>query len=303
MNEWWQKIVELFQDGGGTKLLRAFVMIFVGYGVARLSRVGLNQLITRYGSPVQARVLSRAAFYLIFGLFLLSSLRQMGFKINFLIGAAGLFTVAIGFAAQASVSQLISGWFLAAERAFDIGDTVKIGKSIGKVMAIDMISVKLRTLDNVLIRIPNESVVKSQVSVLSKFPIRRVTVKIAVAYGSDLEHVKRVLLAVADQNPTVMDEPKPHALFRSFADSGIDVELRVFTKQGEGFVAFKSTMHQSVHDALRKAGIEIPFPHRVVITPPPAVSVGPPLAPSLAEPPTVSPAAPSAADAPAAGGS
>ncbi|MFN9975907.1 MAG: mechanosensitive ion channel family protein, partial [Phycisphaerae bacterium] len=113
------------------------------------------------------------------------ALDSLGFDLKVLLGAAGILTVAVGFAAQTSASNLISGLFLMFERPFVVGNSIVIGDLRGEVVAIDMLSTKIRTFTNMMVRIPNETLVKSNIVNLSYFPIRRVDLEVGVAYSSD----------------------------------------------------------------------------------------------------------------------
>ncbi|MDZ7816437.1 MAG: mechanosensitive ion channel [Planctomycetota bacterium] len=104
-------------------------------------------------------------------------LDELGYKLTALLGAAGIAGIAIGFAAQTSLSNIISGFFLLSERPFAQGDLVQCGSDTGFVLSVSLLSVKMRTFDNKLIRIPNENLIKKEVYNLTKFPIRRVNVK------------------------------------------------------------------------------------------------------------------------------
>jgi hypothetical protein len=101
-------------------------------------------------------------------------MRQLGFDFTVLLGAAGIVTVAIGFASQTSASNLISGLFLVWRRRSGIGDIVTVDGVTGEVLSVDLLSTKLRTFDNLQVRIPNETMVKARITTLNRFPLRRV---------------------------------------------------------------------------------------------------------------------------------
>jgi small-conductance mechanosensitive channel len=159
------------------------------------------------------------------------------------------------------MSNLISGLFLIGERPFVVGDLIKIGTTVGEVLSIDPLSVKLRTFDNTYVRIPNESIIKSEVSTLTKFPIRRIDLQLGVAYREDIATVRDLLLSVADQNPLCLEEPKPLFIFQGFGDSSIDIQFSVWVKREE-YLTLKNTIQEQIKVAFDEAGIEIPFPHR-----------------------------------------
>jgi small-conductance mechanosensitive channel len=210
-------------------------------------------------------VLRKVAGVVVLLVTLLWVLRELGMDMGVLLGAAGILTVAIGFASQTSASNLISGVFLMAERPFQIGDLIEVGGTQGYVLAIDFLSVKIRTFDNRMVRIPNESMLKSDVTNLTRFPIRRVDLMIGVAYKEDLERVRELLLEVADRNPRSLDEPKPMFLFKGYGDSALEFQFSVWTVQ-ENFYALRTELYLQVKRVFDEAGIEIPFPHRTLYT-------------------------------------
>ena len=169
-------MLEMIGGEFALQILRAVVVAVLGLVVARLASAGLGRLAGRRASPHQMMLLRRGSFYLILALFLVSALHQLGFNLGVLLGAAGILTVAIGFASQTSASNLISGLFLLAEKPFAIGDTIRVGTTTGEVLSVDLLSVKLRTFDNLYVRIPNESLIKAEMTNLTKFPIRRLEI-------------------------------------------------------------------------------------------------------------------------------
>ena len=185
--------------------------------------------------------------------------------LSVLLGAAGIVTVALGFASQTSASNLISGLFLIGERPFSVGDIIKVGDTTGEVLSIDLLSVKLRTYDNLYVRLPNESLIKSEVTTLTKFPIRRLDLLIGVAYKEDINKVRDVLTVVATNNPMCLEEPKPLFIFLGFGESSIDLQFSLWTKR-ENFIAFKTSVQIEIKQAFDQNGIEIPFPHRTLYT-------------------------------------
>lgn len=240
--------------------LQALIILTVGWLAARLLARTLARVAALHLDVHQTTILRRVVFYGILGLVVASALHQLGFRLGVLLGAAGILTVAIGFASQTSASNLISGLFLIAERPFQIGDFVQIGDTVGEILAIDLLSVKLRTRDNLFVRVPNETLVKTQVTNFSRFPIRRFDMKVSVAYKEDLDQVKKTLEAVSDANPLSLEEPKPQLFFLAFGDSGIELQYSVWTVR-ENFMELRNGLPMEVKKAFDAAGIEIPFPH------------------------------------------
>jgi small-conductance mechanosensitive channel len=245
--------------------LRAFILLLLGLVMASLaSRLSRRLMKDRLTAHLQ-QLIRRTVFYGILALFIASAMREMGFSLAVIMGAAGVLTVAIGFASQTTASNLISGLFLIGERSFEIGDIIKVGNTTGEVLSIDALSVKLRTFDNLFVRIPNETLIKSEVTTLSRFPIRRLDLQLGVAYKEDIKQVREVLMQVADENPLCLDEPGPLFIFTGFGDSALEIQFSVWAKR-ENFLNLRNNITEEIKRAFDQAGIEIPFPHLSIYT-------------------------------------
>ncbi len=239
---------------------RAFMYLMAGYLLARLATKIGTRLTRDHLSEHQMQLLRRLVFYIILILFTVSALRELGFQLSVLLGAAGIFSVALGFASQTSASNLISGLFLIGEKPFQVGDLIDIDGTRGVVISIDLLSVKLRTPDNLFVRVPNESIIKSKVINVSKFPIRRIDLKIGVAYRENIARVRSILLQAAHENPLCLEEPEPFCVVDKFGDSSVDLQFSVWVKR-EAFRDLKDSLLEDVKEVFDREGIEIPFPH------------------------------------------
>ncbi len=190
----------------------------------------------------------------------LTLIRELGFSIGHILGAAGVAGVAIGFAAQTSLSNFISGLFLMAEKPFVVGDVITVGSVTGSVLSIDTLSVKLRTFDNKMVRIPNETIVKTETTTVTRFPIRRVDLAVGIAYKEDIARVRGLLLDVAHRNPLVLEDPEPLVNMVGYGSSSIDL-LFVAWCVREDFLRVKNEMYEQVKQRFDEEGVEIPFPH------------------------------------------
>lgn len=208
-------------------------------------------------------MIRRLVFYAIVLLFAVAALREAGFSLDVVLGAAGILTVAIGFASQTSASNMISGLFLLVEKPFEIGDFIEADATIGEVVGIDMLSVKLRTPDNLYVRIPNETLIKTRVVNRSRFPIRRLDLTVGIAYAEDVERVEALLLELAEQNPVCLEEPKPFVLVTAFGPSSVDLQFSFWVPKDK-VLEGRSSIMVAIKKALDREGIEIPFPHTSV---------------------------------------
>jgi small-conductance mechanosensitive channel len=260
-------ISEIFAQMTRAELVLAIVwallIIIAGLIVARLASRAVNRFFKNSASPHMAMMAQRGTYYLLLALFMLWALYELGFSIGVLLGAAGILTVAIGFASQTSMSNLISGLFLIGEKPFEIGDLIKVDQTVGEVLSIGLLSIKLRMFDNTYVRIPNETIIKNQVSTLTKFPIRRVDMQIGVAYKEDIKKVRDVLFEVADKNPLCLEEPQPLFIMQGFGDSAINMQFSVWGRREE-YLTLKNQVQMDIKAAFDREDIEIPFPHRTL---------------------------------------
>lgn len=240
-------------------IIRTILLVSVGYLVARLMSISISKTFIKHLSPQQGMLLKRFIFYFIFALFLVAAVDQLGFHIGALLGAAGILTVAIGIASQTSMSNIISGLFMIGEKPFEVGHYIKIGETKGEVLSIDLLSVKLRTPQNTMVRIPNEMLIKSAITNLSFFPIRRADLLLGVGYKEDLEEVQAVLMSVADKNPLCLIEPKPVLQILNLGDSSINLQFSVWCSRNN-YIDLTSTLQAQIKIAFAKAHIELPFP-------------------------------------------
>ncbi len=248
-------------------LLRAGVSLILGIAAAHLLRSGLGSILARRTSAQHAMLGRKIAYYLVLGLAFVSALRELGLDLGVLLGAAGIVSVAMGFAAQTSASNLISGIFLVSEGPFFVGEVIEVAGTTGEVLSIDLLSVKLRTFDNLYVRVPNETLVKAQIKNLTRHPIRRYDMQVSVGYDAKIAKVSEVLMDVADKNPLALREPRPIIIFQSFGDSGVNLQFSVWAAT-DNYLDLRNALAADIKDAFERDRIEIPYPHRAIVNRP-----------------------------------
>ncbi len=242
------------------QILGALLVLVLGFPLLFAVGRGVRRWVGSRYSPQRGLVAGKVIYYVGGVILLLTVLGQLQIRLGPLLGAAGIVGVAIGFASQTSVSNVISGLFLVAEQPFRVDDVIQVGTTTGRVLSIDMLSVKLRTFDNRFIRIPNETIIKSEVVTLTRFPIRRMDLMVGVAYREDMVRVRKVLLDVARNNPKILMEPEPAVLFEKYGASSVDFRFVAWTTR-ENWLAALNELADGVKARLDSEGIEIPFPH------------------------------------------
>lgn len=256
---------QFFTDERIGSLIRVAVLIIVGLPLILFFSRFIKKTIAKRHTPQKGMIASKIFYYSCVIIILFSVLNEFGFKLTHLLGAAGIVGIAIGFAAQTSISNIISGFFLMTEQPFVVNDVISVGDVVGQVLSIDILSIKMRTFDNKLVRIPNESILKGQVTNITHFPIRRVDIEIGVAYKEDLTNVQEVLLDIAHKNPLCLQEPEPLFIFSGFGSSSIDLKFAVWAVKTD-WLAVKNSMLQEIKKRFDEEGIEIPFPHTTLYT-------------------------------------
>jgi potassium efflux system protein len=181
-------------------------------------------------------------------------------KVQWLVAAL---TVGLGFGLQEVVANFVSGLIILFERPVRLGDTVTVGQVSGTVSRIRIRATTITDWDRKELIIPNKEFITGQVINWSlSDTILRLRVPVGVAYGSDTDRAKRLMLEVAESIPSVLKEPKPQALFLGFGDSTLNLELRVFLPSVDYLVEARDQLHTRIDEAFREAAIEIAFPQR-----------------------------------------
>ena len=253
-------IAEFFSADRIAAFVRFSILLFVGLPLVYALSKWANRYATKRISAQQGMIFGKMVKYIGLVIILFSALNEFGFQLTHLFAAAGIAGIAIGFASQTSVSNIISGLFLIAEQPFVVNDVITVSGVTGQVLSIDFLSIKLRTFDNKFVRIPNETIVKSEVTNITHFPIRRVEINVGVAYKEDIGRVRQILLDLAHENPLCLMEPEPIVIIQGFGNSSIDIFFGAWAVK-EDFLALKNSITEDIRKRFDAEGIEIPFPH------------------------------------------
>jgi small-conductance mechanosensitive channel len=246
-------------------IIRIALLVIFGIPMIILLAKWIKVYITKKMSAQQGMLFSKLVLYSGLIIIFISVLSDLGFKLAHLLGAAGIVGIAVGFASQTSVSNIISGLFLIAEKPFEVDDVITVGGTTGVILSIDILSVKLRTFDNKFIRIPNETLIKSELTNITRFPIRRVDITVGVAYKENISGVRKILLDIAHKNPLCLNDPKPMVVFSGFGDSSIDLMFLVWAPRTD-WLNLKNSIMEEIKQRFDEEGIEIPFPHLSLYT-------------------------------------
>jgi small-conductance mechanosensitive channel len=182
-------------------------------------------------------------------------------KVTLLVGALG---VGIGFGLQNVVNNFVSGLILVFEHPVQVGDVVEVGTTFGEVRKIGFRASVLRTPDGAEVIIPNGELVGARfINWSLSDRLRRISIPVGVAYGTDPNRVIEILLGIARKHPAVLTEPAPLAVFDRFGDSALAFTLLCWSSVDMFFLA-RSDLTIAINNAFKEAGIQIPFPQQDV---------------------------------------
>ncbi len=234
----------------------ALLVFLIGFLVLRITIRIIMRIIAR-GMRDQAReLLRKTLIYVGAVLLFVVVLNTAGVSVGALLGAAGVVGIAVGIASQASLSNVISGFFLVSERFFEIGDVVRIGEHTGTIASIDLLSVKLKTFDNILIRVPNQRLIEQDISNITRFPLRRMQFTVIVPTQVSLGKVFEALEAAAGNVADVLQEPEPFIFFRGFSENGAEIVVGVWFER-QNFIRVRNDMASSIQSVFAARGIPI----------------------------------------------
>ena len=242
-------------------------VILIYYIIYRLVRKGIHKVDHQKLPDERKEILHRLARYIFYFAVVVYVLGLFGIKLSAIWGAAGIAGVAIGFAAQTSVSNLISGIFIVSEKSIRLGDTIIINGLTGVVDTISLLSVRVHTYDNQMVRIPNSSIINSLLTNNSYNSYRRLLINVSVAYESDLQTALETLKKAPELCPTARTDPAPNAWIDGFGASGINLVLAIWFNNSD-FIAVKNEAFIAIKKVFDDAKIEIPYNKIVVQTQP-----------------------------------
>ncbi len=243
------------------KLIGAVIAFFIVFVIYKIIQFGYRKTAAAKLSDTTASLIERLIRYIFYIVVLMIILKLFGISLSAIWGAAGIAGVALGFAAQTSVSNLISGLFVLTEKTMKHGDFIEVDGISGIIDEIGLLAIKIHTPDNQTIRIPNSTIINSKLINYSANDYRRYVFELGVDYGTDLAKAKEVLMTVPGMCPTVItDNPNyaPAAFPTTLGDSCINMSLVVWCKR-ENFLATKEAVCFNVVKVLNEAGINIPF--------------------------------------------
>jgi len=219
--------------------------------------------------PVTDKVKFIALFsygkWFIYVLIILMTFHNMGVNVTAIFAASAALLVGVGLALQTLFQDIISGVFILVDQSVHVGDIIELDGKVGRVEDINLRTTRAVTRDNKVLVIPNHLYLTNSLYNWTVNGVEtRESVEVGVAYGSDIQLVKKVLIDVANNHPLVLKEPAPQVLFTNFGESALDFKLIVTLNDSFQAEIPKSDMRFEIDKVFKEHGISIPFPQRDV---------------------------------------
>ena len=246
--------------GNMVKVITSILAILIFYLVYKLITRLVKKTASKKLEVHTVGILTKAIKYVFYILIVMYVLNLFGINLTAIWGAAGIAGVAIGFAAQTSVSNLISGVFVMIERSMKIGDYIEVSGVSGTVDSVGLLSVTIHTLDNQMIRIPNSTIINSNLINYSSFEKRRFVFALPISYDSDMDTALVAAKEVADlcvAQGIIVDNPAPVAFYDGFGDA-VNLRLAVWFEKSK-LIETKNAIYTTAVKVFNKYGVVIPF--------------------------------------------
>lgn len=246
-----------------TILIIVFTRVIIGI----IHKVFKRKIYTNSSIEIgQSHTIYQLIKYILWIFAIVLSLETIGIKITFLLAGSAALMVGLGLGLQQVFKDIVSGLFLLFEGILKVNDVVELDNGdIGKVKEINFRTTKIETRDNIILVVPNSKFIDGNVINWSHIQKRtRFFVKVGVAYGSNVELVKKVLLDCTGKHKDISKIPKPFVRFNDFGNSSLDFQIYFWTDKSFEVENIKSDLRFDIDSQFRVNKIQIPFPQRDV---------------------------------------
>jgi small conductance mechanosensitive channel len=248
------------------RLGAALIILIVGFMLAGWASRLVRGIVarSRHIDDTLEPILGTTARYAVLILFIVAALGQIGVQTASLLAVLGAAGLAIGLALQGTLQNIAAGIMLIYLRPFRVGDTIETPTVAGTVKEIGLFVTHLDTGDGLFFFAPNSEIWNKPLKNYSRNPRRLMTVQIGISYGSDPAKARRVLLDLAAADPRVLTEPAPQVFVEKYGESAVALSFQAWAPTAS-FLDVQRAMIEEAKQHLEAAGIEIPFPQRIVL--------------------------------------
>ncbi len=235
--------------------ISVFFILVIGVTLVRIVFIMTRRFSRKVLPKRSASTLDKLIKYGGYTIVALMAIKKAGVDVSALLGAAGIAGIAIGFAAQTSVANIISGLFLFSEKLFSEGDILQVDTITGVVKTVDLMCIRLQTFDGRLVRVPNETLIKTNIINISYFPQRRFDLWLSLPNDCDLRLAMDSIQHVIDSEALALKEPAPLIVLDAITPDGTNLLVGVWFLQ-ENLAAIKNNLIPAILSALAEKGIQ-----------------------------------------------
>ncbi|RJT46529.1 small-conductance mechanosensitive channel MscS [Rahnella woolbedingensis] len=238
----------------------AILLLFIGSAIARLAAGGLRKLMNARGvDRTVTQFCCTLLRYALLTFTVIAALGRMGVETSSIIAVVGAAGLAIGLALQGSLSNFAAGVLLVSLRPFKAGEYTQIGGVSGTVEEVHIFSTTLRTVDNKSVVMPNGKIIAGDIVNFSRHPTRRLEIMVGVAYNTDIEHVKEVIMAVVSPDKRLLPNTELMVRLHDMGPSSLNYVVRAWVSNEDYWDMYFDVM-EGIKTALDKHNIGIPYP-------------------------------------------
>ena len=245
-------------------VLTLILVLFITQIILRYARILVSRSLDEEGKS-RFKTIFTFVKYFIFSIVIIMSLDATGVKITALLAASTALFVGIGLGMQKLFQDIISGIFILVDKTVTINDVIEIDKKVGKITQVGLRTTKAITQDDKILVIPNHKFLNEILFNWTQNDVMtRESIDIGVAYGTDVDLVKALLLGIVMQESAILNDPKPTVFFTDFGDSALKFKLHFYIGDSFHLPEVQSKLRYKVYKTFNENNISIPFPQRDV---------------------------------------
>lgn len=247
------------------QIIGAVAVLVIGLLVASFLSRAAERALTKSSrfEPTIANFLSNIVKYALWAVVLVTVLSQFGVETTSIIAALGGMALAIGLALQGTLSNVASGVMILVQRPFVVGEAITVDRFTAVVQRIGLFTTELRQFDGLYVMVPNSELWNQPIINLNRNPTRRFELIVGIGYGDSMAKARETLLALAEADERVLDDPAPQAFVASLDDSSVGIGLRVWCATSD-YLGLSWDLTEAAKAKFDEAGLTIPFPQREI---------------------------------------
>ena len=247
------------------QIIGAFAVLVIGLLIASVLSRWAERALSKSSKfePTIANFLSNMVKYALWAVVLVTVLSQFGVETTSIIAALGGMALAIGLALQGTLSNVASGVMILVQRPFVVGEAITVDRFTAVVQRIGLFTTELRQFDGLYVMVPNSELWNQPIINLNRNPTRRFELIVGIGYGDSMAKARETLLALAEADERVLDDPAPQAFVASLDDSSVGIGLRVWCATSD-YLGLSWDLTEAAKAKFDEAGLTIPFPQREI---------------------------------------